>query len=365
MARAFEAEYQLVQLSVALYLGMNAVLQLVIGPLSDRYGRRPVVLGSLMLFVAASIGCALSQDIYVFLMFRMIQAVVITGLVLSRAIVRDMVPQDRAASMIGYVTMGMAVVPMIGPAIGGVLDEAFGWQSAFWLLAILGVVIVALVWRDLGETAPMTNTSFAKQFRDSPELFQSQRFWGYCLAATFASGAFFAYLGGAPYVGSDVFGLSQATVGVLFGAPAIGYMLGNGISGRYSERFGIDAMIFWGTIISVVGLSMALAVHYVGVRTPLSFFGFMTALGLGNGLVIPNTMAGMLSVRPHLAGTASGVGGALMLSGGAALSAFAGWILTQGTTAAPLLWTMIATSVLAVLAILTVIRRARQLEQGA
>ncbi|MEM9342897.1 MAG: multidrug effflux MFS transporter [Pseudomonadota bacterium] len=363
MARAFDADYQLVQLSVALYLGMNAVLQLIIGPLSDRFGRRPVVLGALMLFSLASVGCALSQNIYVFLAFRMIQAVVVTGLVLSRAIVRDMVPQDQAASMIGYVTMGMAVVPMIGPAFGGLLDEAFGWESNFWLLALLGVAIIALVWRDLGETAPMANTSIAQQLQDTPELFRSQRFWGYCLAALFASGAFFAYLGGAPYVGSDIFGLSQSTVGILFGAPAVGYMIGNGVSGRYSKRFGIDIMILWGTIITVIGLGVALISHYAGLRTPLSFFGFMTFIGLGNGLVVPNTMAGMLSVRPHLAGTASGVGGALMLGGGAALSAFAGWILTQGTTAAPLLWTMVVTSALSVVAILAVIRRARHLKE--
>jgi DHA1 family bicyclomycin/chloramphenicol resistance-like MFS transporter len=360
MTEYFATDYRLMQLSVALYLAVNAVLQVFIGPISDRYGRRPVLLWGVGIFLVATIGCLLAPNIEVFLFFRMLQAVVVVGLVLGRAVVRDMYPADQAASQIGYVTMGMAVVPMIGPAIGGVLDEVFGWQANFWLLLALGVLVMVLTWRDLGETARATSASFAAQFREYPELLTARRFWGYCLAAAFASGAFFAYLGGAPYVGSEVFGLSPAAVGFYFGAPALGYFFGNWISGRYSVRAGINAMILWGTVISAAGLVASLLLFLIGFKTALVFFGFMTFVGFGNGMVLPNATSGMLSVRPRLAGTASGLGGAIMVGGGAALSALAGVMLTGGNGAYPLIWIMLVASILAVLAILYTIRRERQ-----
>ncbi|MDJ0626663.1 MAG: multidrug effflux MFS transporter [Rhodobacter sp.] len=361
MTEYFQTEYRLMQLSVAIYLGVNAVLQVVVGPISDRYGRRPVMLGGLVIFILATLGCIYAPTVEVFLAFRMMQAIVVVGMVLSRAIVRDMVPQDQAASMIGYVTMGMAVVPMIGPGIGGVLDEAFGWQSNFWLLAILGLATLWLVWSDLGETATQASASFAEQFRQYPELLTARRFWGYCLAAAFGSGAFFAYLGGAPYVGSEVFGLGPAELGLYFGAPAFGYFLGNFASGRYSVRFGINRMILAGSLIVTAGMACSLLIFYAGFGSINSFFGFMTFVGLGNGLMLPSANAGMLSVRPHLAGTASGLGGAIIIGGGAALSALAGALLYPGTGAFPLLWIMFLTSAMALASILYVLRRERSL----
>jgi DHA1 family bicyclomycin/chloramphenicol resistance-like MFS transporter len=289
------------QLSVALYLAVNAGLQILIGPISDRLGRRPVLLWSIAIFLVATVGCIFAPTVEVFLAFRMVQAVIVAGLVLGRAVVRDMYPQDQAASQIGYVTMGMAVVPMIGPAIGGVLDQTLGWHANFWLLAVMGALVLALTWRDLGETAARGTGSFAQQFAQYPELLTSRRFWGYCLAAAFASGAFFAYLGGAPYVGSEVFGLSAAQVGIYFGAPALGYFFGNFISGRFSVRVGINRMILWGTLLSAAGMVASLLMFLIGFKTALVFFGFMTFVGLGNGMVLPNATSGMLSVRPHLA----------------------------------------------------------------
>ena len=360
MSVYFDTDYRVMQLSVAGYLGMNAVLQLIVGPISDRYGRRPVLLWGLGIFILATIGCVFATTVEIFLVFRMIQATVVVGMVLGRAVVRDMVPQEEAASMIGYVTMGMAIVPMIGPVFGGIMDETLGWQSTFWLLAILGIMVWALIWRDLGETAARKTTSFRAQFAEYPELLASRRFWGYCLAAAFASGAFFAYLGGAPYVGSEVFGLSPAMVGFFFGAPAVGYFFGNFVSGRYSVRVGINAMILWGAIISATGVFLSLLFFLGGVQTAPIFFGFMTFVGLGNGMVLPNATSGMLSVRPHLAGTASGLGGAFMIGGGAALSALAGTLLTEGRGAFPLIWIMLITALLAVASIIYTIRRERQ-----
>ena len=361
MTAHFDTEYRIMQLSVAVYLGVNAVLQLVIGPISDKMGRRPVILWGLVGFCAATLGCIYAPNIAWFLFFRMAQAMIVTAMVLSRAVVRDCVPQDQAASMIGYVTMGMAVVPMIGPAFGGVLDQAFGWESNFWLLLLLGAGMYWLTWSDLGETASRSGLTLGQQFRQYPELLTSPRFWGYALAAALASGAFFAYLGGAPFVGTEVFGMSPAVLGFFFGAPAIGYFLGNFVSGRYSARIGVNRMVFVGSLINAIGISLSIIIFWLGFGTQWTFFGFMTFVGLGNGMIIPNATAGMLSVRPHLAGTASGLGGSIMLGGGAGLSALAGVLLVPGSGPWPLLWIMWITAIGAIIAIRFVIWRADRL----
>ncbi|MFC7705274.1 multidrug effflux MFS transporter [Plastorhodobacter daqingensis] len=360
MTAFFNTEYRLMQLSVSLYLAMNAVLQIFIGPISDRFGRRPVLLWTMALFLVATLGTLLSTSIEVFLLFRMAQAIVVSTMVLSRAAVRDMVSQDEAASVLGYVTMGMAIVPMMSPMIGGVLDELWGWQASFVLLFVIGAAILALTWADMGETATIRPITLAAQFRQYPELLVSPRFWGYCLAAAFASGSFFAYLGGAPYVGSEVFGMTPAMLGLYFGAPALGYGFGNFLSGRYSVRVGVNNMVLWGTLITFFGLALLIILFIMGFATPELFFGLFISVGLGNGMVLPNATAGMLSVRPHLAGTASGLGGAIMIAGGAILSALAGALLGQGSGPMPLLLLMFGSACASVLSILYVIRRARQ-----
>ncbi len=361
MAEYFQADYRLVQLSVSLYLFTTAILQIVIGPLSDRYGRRSVMLWSLGIFLLMTIGCLLAPTLEVFLVFRMGQAVVAAGIVLSRAIVRDMVGPARAASMIGYVTMGMALVPMIAPMIGGGLEEAFGWRASFYLLLVVGAALMTLVWADLGETATTRPTSFRAQISEYPELLTSRRFWGYVACTAFCSGAFFAYLGGAPYLGTEVYGLSPSVLGLWFGAPAVGYVLGNYLAGRYSERVGLNRMILLGCATACFGLVFPPILHGLGWVTAMAFFPFMVFVGIGNGMTLPNATAGLLSVRPQLAGTASGLGGAFMMGGGASLSALAAALLVPGAGAWPLMWIMLVTSLLAVGAILFVIRRERQL----
>ena len=361
MTTYFDTEYRLMQLSVALYLAVSAVMQTIIGPVSDNLGRRKVLMWGVVLFMLATLGCIFAPTAEIFLVFRMCQAIIAVAMVLSRAIVRDLYDQDQSASMIGYVTMGMAVVPMISPGIGGLLEEAFGWKANFWAFFIIGALLLWLVWADVGETAQPSDKTVLGQFREYPELLRSPRFWGYSAAAAFCSGSFFAYLGGAPFVGTQIFGMGEAELGFYFGAPAIGYFIGNGLSGRYATRFGVNRMVLWGSLANLFGTALSLAIFAAGAGTPISFFAMMTFVGLGNGLVIPNATAGALSVRPHLAGTASGLAGAIMIGGGAALSALAGFLLTPETGAFPLLYIMVLTGLAALLAIGAVYRRERRL----
>jgi MFS transporter, DHA1 family, multidrug resistance protein len=363
MADYFDADYRVVQLTVSLYLFATAVLQIFIGPISDRYGRRLVLLWTTSLFVLATIGCLLAPTIEIFLFFRMCQAVVAAGFVISRAAVRDMVGPEQSASMIGYVTMGMSLVPMVAPVLGGVLETAFDWRASYLMLLGCGVIILLIVWADMGETAHSRPSSFREQFGQYPELLTARRFWGYCACAGFCAGAFFAFLGGAPFVGTEVFGLSPAVLGFYFGAPAIGYGLGNFFAGRYSVKLGLNRMIMIGCVLCTVGLIFPPILYAFGMTHPAGFFAFVTFVGLGNGIALPNANAGMLSVRPRLAGTASGLGAAIMIGGGSALSVLASSLLVPGSGPYPLQFIMLISSAMSVVAIIYVIRRENQLAQ--
>ena len=348
MAAYFDADYGFMQLAISAYLGITAILQLIIGPLSDRFGRRPVLLGGLTIFLLATVGCIFSPNVGVFLFFRMIQGAVAAGMVLSRAIVRDMVEPWEAASMIGYITMGMSLVPMVGPVLGGYLDQNFGWQSSFTLVLVFGALVLWLVWADLGETNTQKSASFKAQFKAYPELIRSRRFWGYALSAGFASGAFFAFLGGAPFVAIELLGLDPAQMGLYFVFISMGYMAGNFLAGRFSNIIGLNRMMLSGSMVAVFGMLLAIVLWTVGLQHPLSFFGSIMFVGIGNGMTLPNANAGIVSVRPHLAGSASGLGGAVMIGGGAGLSAVTGAMLTIETGAWPLLFMMLGSSLLAV-----------------
>ncbi len=364
MAQYFGVDYAVMQLSLSLYLAATALLQLFVGPVSDRFGRRPVILAATAIFTLACAGSLLAPNYGVFLTFRLIQAVIASGFVLSRAAVRDMVPQDQAASMIGYVSMGMAMVPMIAPVIGGLLDDAFGWQASFIMLMLSGATAFVVIWFDMGETSTTRASSFTAQMRQYPALLRSQRFWGYCLAAGFGSGAFFAYLGGAPYVGTRFFNMDAATLGLYFGAPALGYMAGNYVSGRYAVRYGVNRMVLAGALTSTFGMLLLAFVTILGVAGPNLFFGLMIFVGIGNGLLSPSANAGMLSVRPSLAGSAAGLGGAFLIGTGAALSALAGFVLNPQTGPLPLVLVMLLTSAASIVCILWVLHRESQLKSA-
>jgi DHA1 family bicyclomycin/chloramphenicol resistance-like MFS transporter len=360
MARHFSTDYAVMQLAVTLYLGATALLQLFIGPASDRFGRRPVMLVCFVIFLTGTVAAVYAPTVEALLLCRMLQAFSSAGMVISRAVVRDTVETADAASKIGYITMGMSLVPMIGPVIGGFLDELYGWQGGFVLTLGFGLVALAIVYFDLGETNRNISTSFAAQFRAYPQLLGSRRFWGYTLTAAFTSGAFFAFIGGGPYIASEMLGLTPSQYGFYFGILSVGYMAGNFLSGRFSKVIGINRMMLTGNIIATTGMALAIILFAVGLDHPLSLFGPAFFTGMGNGITLPNANAGIVSVRPHLAGSASGLGGALQIGGGATLAVLAGALLTPQSGPFPLLWLMLLSSFAGGVATLYVISVARR-----
>lgn len=347
IATELEADYALVSLSIGGYLAVSAVLQIVMGPLSDLYGRRPVLLAGLGIFVIASVGCFLAQDIWVFLAFRLLQSAVVCAMVISRAVVRDIAPADQAARLLGMIGTAMALAPLLGPVVGGVLDQLFGWRANFVAFIVIGLGLFALTWVDLPETNPHLGKGFRAHFRSYPELLGVPLFWAHCGCLVFSVGGFYAFLGGAPQVAEAQFGLSPAWVGVGMGSISAGFMLGNFITGRLSGRVALSRIVLTGRWLAVLGPAMGAILFMLGANHPLLMFGCVLFIGLGNGLTIPGVNASVMSVAPHLAGSASGLSGALTLAGGAALTAVSGIVVSAAGGAVALLSLLVVVSGLA------------------
>ena len=259
--------------AIAGYLAATAVIQLIAGPMADRFGRRPVLLVALTVFTLASVVCSLAENIWVFLAFRMLQGGVSAGYTLSLAIVRDTNPPQKAAGLLGYISMCMAIAPMLGPVLGGILDTAFGWRSNFYAYSFCGAALLILCWLDLGETRPGYDTDHPARSGPAKHgtpltLIKDPRFCAYVLCTAFSVGAFYIFLAGAPLVATTDFGISTAELGFFIGSITLGFSAGGFLSGRFASKVSLTAMMLTGRIIACAGMTMGLAIISLGWVSP-------------------------------------------------------------------------------------------------
>ncbi len=335
LAAALDASRSEVQLTLSLFLASQAVSQLFIGGLADRFGRRPVLLGSIALYVLACLAASLATSILLLILARIVQATGSTaGLAISRTVVRDLAPRDSAASMIGYVTMGMVIAPLMAPIIGGIIDVTLGWRMIFVFSLVIGLLALAMAYFRLVETRPtsISHQSTAEMLVRSREVMQNRRFLGYALGTALTAAAFFAFLGAAPYLVVDAMQLPKTAYGLWFVCMTAGYMLGNFCSGHFSEKLGGDRMIFYGNVFGTVGTAILLGLATVPVMHPAAIFGPCFLMAFANGCLLPNAVAGAVSVDPKAAGAASGMVGFLQMG----LGAISSYIAGQVTTTSPL-----------------------------
>ncbi|MDA9989502.1 multidrug effflux MFS transporter [Paracoccaceae bacterium] len=333
MATDFQVGYDEMAFAVSGYLAFTALIQILTGPLADRLGRRPVLLVSLGVFTCASVGCALAQDYTTFLFFRVLQGAIATGAALSRAVVNDLVPPNQTASMLAYIAMAMSIAPIIGPALGGLIGDAVGWRSNFWLYTGAGLGLWVLVWAQLPETAELgkrTLTDFAKTYL---ELLQSRYFWSYTIIMALAIGAFFVFVSGLPLVAGKQLGMTQAQIGLGIGSITFGFLVGSFISGRFSAFYKLDTMILLGRILASLGLLCCLLLLWSEWLNPVIIFGGTIFVGIGNGLSTPSASAAVMQVRKELSGSASGLSGAVIVLSGGVFSAFTGVAMSAQPTA--------------------------------
>ena len=337
----FAADPASIQLTVSLYLLGLAVAQLVFGPLSDRFGRRPVALAGLALACMASSAALLASSVAALVTARVVQSLgASAGQTISRAILRDLYDRERAAAMIGLVTSVVVFMPMAAPLIGGVLDTLFGWEAIFLFTALASgsVLVWALV--ALPETRRRgLPAGTAPHLRsDIAALAGSPQFFAYALCAGLGSAPFFSFLGGAPHVVVTMLGRSSAEFGMWFFAPSAGFMAGNFMVSRLVARHGIDALIWWGIVATIIGglINIAAYAAFPGWEM-LTLFLPQLIIGLGNGLLLPTSVAGAVSIRPQVAGTASGCTGFIQMGIAAAAAQLGGIVVADGGGAMPML----------------------------
>lgn len=328
-----------VQLTLSLFLLGMAVSQLVLGTLSDRFGRRPVMLAGLALTVVASFAALATTSIAGLIVARTAQAFGATaGIVIGRAVVRDLYDRDRAASMIGWITMAMVVAPMIAPLIGGALDTALGWQSIFAFLGLFAAAILVWASLQLPETRKVaTGEGFAHFLAASGSLLTDRAFLGYALVAAFNSAMFFTFIGGAPHVVVTIMHRSSAEYGLWFVAISLAYMFGNFAAGRWSARFGVDFMVRAGVAVTVAGAAVGIGwILLEPARGPEVIMVPQMIIGFASGFMLPSALAGAVSVRPQAAGAAAGITGFMQMGLGAATSQLIGHLLDGAPTGLPL-----------------------------
>ena len=345
MMKVFDTDYGTVQFALTLYLTALAMAQLFVGPISDRVGRRPVVLWGMGICMAGSLTCIFAPTIGVLIMGRILQALgASTGMVMARSMIRDMHGLDKAASMIGYVTMVMVVAPMVSPTLGALLEKAFDWRAGFVLVLFVTAGVLAVSVSILGEThkGPYEAAGIGRMLGAFVTLLKQRRFNRHAFQISLSSAAFFTFLGGAPYVSIQLLGMSGVEYGLYFMVASLSYMAGNFTTGRMSERWGSDRLITLGTSVGLLG-GLMLALAYVSDHfTPVSLFGCMGMIALGNGLCLPSGTASAISADKNHIGAAAGLSGFLQMATGALASYTVGIMLSD--SAFPLV-AMMASSV--------------------
>lgn len=322
LARAFATDVAEVQLTLSVFLVGLAGGQLVYGPLSDRFGRRPVLVVGLVIYTAASIACALAPSMELLIAARFLQAIgACAGPVIGRAVVRDVHGREGAARILSYMSAAMALAPAIGPILGGFLEVWLGWQANFVALMVYGAAGLVGVALLLPETNPGRDdmaTRFGSMLSNYGALARHRVYLGYALCVAFSYSGIFSFISGSSFVLVDVIGLTPDQYGFCFAAIVVGYMAGTIASGRVTRRFGIDRMIAVGGALSVAG---GLVLALLGWLGPWPGFAGAAAVVLpmmlfmaGTGFVNPNATAGAIGPFPRMAGAASALLGFLQMS---------------------------------------------------
>src|SRR5947209_2859731 len=339
LASGFGRDISVAQMTVSLYMVGLACSQIVMGPLSDRFGRRPVLLAGFALMILASAGCMLAETLPQLIVARFFQAVGgATGMVVSRAIIRDLYPRERVGAMISLVVAALMIGQLVSPLAGGLLESTFGWRAIFYAIAAAAILIAAAVAMALPDTRRARDPGGAAGFLgDARSLLRSRAFIGYMLCQVLASALIFTFAGAGPYVVVTQMGRSSIEYGAWFATSGLAYLIGNLCCVRYAPHHALDRLIWFGLALQIAGSVLNLVWGLAGLHhNPSWLFITHMLVMFANAFVMSNSAAGAISVRPQAAGTASGTMGFLQMGFGSLCSQFGAYLGGHGATPVPL-----------------------------
>lgn len=331
IGRVFSASPATVQLTLSLYLVSYAVGQVIYGPLSDRYGRIPVLRFALVMYCVASAACALAPTIETLLTARAMQALGSSGaIVLARAIVRDLYSGARAGRELSLMGAIMALAPVGAPMAGGVLQSAFGWRSHFVLQIVFGLIAAFFVWRKLPETLKVRTPgpfSLRAILAGYAIILRNRAVLAYIGMLSLSFAGVFAWISGSSFVLQEIYGLSALAFGLAFAAASAGYLIGTSLATRIVTRLGLDRTIGFGTVALALGGLGSVAAIPFGGASPVLLIAAMAVYAVGMGLVQPQTIAGAMMPFPERAGTASSLVGVSQMTCAALCGVIVGHLL--------------------------------------
>ena len=344
--RAFDTDISQMHLTLSSYLAGFALFHLVCGPLSDRYGRKPVLIGGTLLFMAACVGCSLSETVGEMLLFRFLQGVgACVGPTLARAIARDIYDPSGVARALSLIAMLMALAPAVAPVIGGAMLLVLPWPSIFIFLGTYGAAMILLILIYLQESLPVVQSLHPRIImRNFAELLVDPFF----LTVTVCSGLVYAglmvYLASSSFIFIDMLGVAQQYYGFVFLGNVLGYMTGSALSARLSRSRDSERIMRLGVIMAMCASGLLLVCTSAWPHSVLALMLPTSLYSVAMGLVLPHSMAIALRPFAHIAGTASALLGFIQMTLSALASAFIGQFLT--TTPQPVVWMLVAISAL-------------------
>jgi DHA1 family bicyclomycin/chloramphenicol resistance-like MFS transporter len=352
-----------IQLTLSAFMIAFGAGQIFYGPAGDRFGRRPVILSGLVVYILASIGCAFAAEAGQLVLLRFLQGLAACGgVVLARTMVRDLAEKDQAARAMSLMMACTSIAPMLAPLIGGQVLWFLGWRAIFWVLAAVGVVAFVFAWLRLPETLrpeyrqPLVLSSILRRFG---ELVRHRAFMGYAFTSTFQFSALMSFLSGSPFIFIEKYGIAPRAFGLVFGGMIVFMTLGSLLNARFAPVFGAGRILRYAVIVPAVAGPTALVLGLIEARYgTIGLWPFLACFApqiATISLIGPNSMAMALQRYPHMAGTASSLMGVMQFGIGAIFGAIVGQ--TFNGTIAPMTTAMGVAGILCLVSHRLLVRR--------
>lgn len=358
IAADFQTSAAGVQWTLSAFIAAFGVWQLVVGPVSDRYGRRPVILAGAGMYALASAACAMAPSLCTLIVGRVLQAIgACTCLVGARGMVRDLFSPAAGARLLASAAGLMSLAPLVGPTVGARLYEAFGWRSSFVALTLFALALLGATALTLRETHLRPNPDALRlrpMLQTYAAVLRSPAFRAYTLAAAATYAGLFAFISGSSFVLIRVLGLSATRFALAFSTMVAGYLIGTLICRRLVSR-GLQATVQTGAVLQLLAGTTLATLALAGVHAPLAISGPMFAFGISHGVIQAPAQAGAVAPFKHSAGAAAALLGFCMMAIAAAVGAWIG--VSYNGTVYPLTLTIAACAVVSWVAAFTFVRR--------